>query len=141
VDGVSVGKIGAGLNVLLCAMAGDTPEQARLLAEKLCKLRIFSDENGKMNRSVLDVGGSVLLISQFTLAADTRKGNRPSFTSAAESRTAEELYEHFAALLRQNGVKRVETGVFGADMRVEILNDGPVTIIMDTDTWTRGNSA
>jgi len=135
VDGKITGEIGAGLNVLLCAVQSDTEKHAQILAKKIAQLRIFSDEQGKMNLSVTQIGGAVLLISQFTLAADTRKGNRPSFTNAADPQTANALYERFAELLKENGVAQVEMGVFGADMQVEIINDGPVTIILDTDDW------
>ncbi|MCL2023894.1 MAG: D-aminoacyl-tRNA deacylase [Oscillospiraceae bacterium] len=133
VDGNCVGEIGAGLCVLLCAMDGDTQEQARVLAKKIAQLRIFCDENAKMNLDIRQIGGGVLLISQFTLAADTRKGNRPSFTNAAPPNLAKSYYEDFADLLRENGVAKVETGIFAADMQVEIVNDGPVTICLDTD--------
>ncbi|MDR1410164.1 MAG: D-tyrosyl-tRNA(Tyr) deacylase [Oscillospiraceae bacterium] len=138
VDGVVVGAIGVGLNIFLCAMQGDTERHAQILAEKITKLRIFADENGKMNRSVSDIGGAILLISQFTLAADIRKGNRPSFAAAADPQRANALYERFADLFRKMGVSQVETGVFGADMHVEIQNDGPVTIILDTCDWPVG---
>lgn len=130
VDGVVVGQTGPGLLVLVCAMAGDGEAQADQLAAKIAKLRIFKDEAGKMNRSVLDIGGAALVVSQFTLAADTRSGNRPGFSSAAPPAEGERLYEYFAAQLAAQGVP-VETGRFGADMKVELLNDGPVTIWMD----------
>lgn len=130
VDGVVVGQTGPGLLVLVCAMAGDGEAQADQLAAKIAKLRIFKDEAGKMNRSILDIGGAALVVSQFTLAADTRSGNRPGFSSAAPPAEGERLYEYFAAQLAAQGVP-VETGRFGADMKVELLNDGPVTIWMD----------
>ncbi|AAV96230.1 D-tyrosyl-tRNA(Tyr) deacylase [Ruegeria pomeroyi] len=130
VDGVVVGQTGPGLLVLVCAMAGDGEAQADQLAAKIARLRIFKDEAGKMNRSVLDIGGAALVVSQFTLAADTRSGNRPGFSSAAPPAEGERIYEYFAAQLAAQGVP-VETGRFGADMKVELLNDGPVTIWMD----------
>ncbi|MCE8536385.1 D-tyrosyl-tRNA(Tyr) deacylase [Ruegeria pomeroyi] len=130
VDGAVVGQTGPGLLVLVCAMAGDGEAQADQLAAKIAKLRIFKDAAGKMNRSVLDIGGGALVVSQFTLAADTRSGNRPGFSSAAPPAEGERLYEYFAAQLAAQGVP-VETGRFGADMKVELLNDGPVTIWMD----------
>lgn len=130
VDGVVVGQTGPGLLVLICAMAGDGEAQADQLAAKIAKLRIFKDAADKMNRSVLDIGGGALVVSQFTLAADTRSGNRPGFSSAAPPAEGERLYEYFAAQLAAQGVP-VETGRFGADMKVDLLNDGPVTIWMD----------
>ena len=135
IDGETVGEIGQGLNILLCVMDGDTAAEAELLAAKCAKMRIFEDEDGKMNRSVLDVGGGVLAISQFTLCADCRKGNRPSFTSSAAPDTANALYETFVTALRENGVQKVEKGVFAADMQVEIHNDGPVTIWLDSEIF------
>ena len=135
IDGKIVGQIGQGLNILLCVMDGDTAAEAELLAAKCAKMRIFEDEDGKMNRSVLDVGGGVLAISQFTLGADCRKGNRPSFTLSAPPDAANALYARFCDGLRQNGVERVETGVFAADMQVEIHNDGPVTIWLDSEIF------
>ena len=116
--------------MLLGVADGDEPAAADRLAEKIAKLRIFADEDGKFDRSVLDVGGSALVVSQFTLLGDTAKGNRPSFTAAARPELAEALYERFAERLRELGVP-VETGVFGATMQVELVNDGPVTIILD----------
>ncbi len=138
VDGEIVGKIDKGLNVLLGVEEDDTEKDAELLAAKIAKMRIFEDENEKMNLSVLDVDGSVLVISQFTLCADIKKGNRPSFILAAKPDKATALYEYFSSQLKENGVKKVENGVFGADMAVEISNDGPVTIIMDTAIWRKG---
>jgi D-tyrosyl-tRNA(Tyr) deacylase len=131
VDGAVVGQCGAGLLILVCAMQGDTEAQADTLAAKVAKCRIFQDDQGKMNRSVLDIGGSVLVVSQFTLAADTRSGNRPGFSAAAAPEDGRRLYEHFAGSLRGLGLP-VETGRFGADMKVSLVNDGPVTIWMDT---------
>ncbi len=127
VEGETIGEIGAGLLVLVCAERGDGPAQAERLLAKLLKLRIFGDEAGKMNRSVQDVGGALLLVSQFTLAADVSGGNRPSFTSAAPPDEGRQLYEHFVALARA-AHPVVETGRFAADMRVHLVNDGPVTI-------------
>lgn len=138
VDGEIVGKIDKGLNVLLGVEEDDTEKDAEVLAAKIAKMRIFEDENEKMNLSVLDVDGSVLVISQFTLCADIKKGNRPSFILAAKPDKATALYEYFSSQLKENGVKKVENGVFGADMAVEISNDGPVTIIMDTAIWIKG---
>jgi D-tyrosyl-tRNA(Tyr) deacylase len=127
VDGETLGAIGAGLLVLLCAERGDAEGQADKLLAKLLKLRIFSDEAGKMNRSVQDVAGGLLLVSQFTLAADTSGGNRPSFTNAASPDEGRRLYEYFVERARgQHPV--VETGRFAADMKVHLVNDGPVTI-------------
>lgn len=131
VDGQVIGQIGVGLVVLVCAMQGDTEADARAVAGKVAKLRIFRDEEDRMNRSVLDVGGSVLVISQFTLAADTSRGNRPGFSSAARPEQGEPLYRAFCTFLAELGVP-VETGRFGADMKVHLINDGPVTIWMDT---------
>ncbi|MBY6066950.1 D-tyrosyl-tRNA(Tyr) deacylase [Leisingera aquaemixtae] len=132
VDGEVIGGIGPGLLVLVCAMAGDSEAQADQLAAKISKMRIFKDEGGKMNRSVLDTGGSVLVVSQFTLAADTRRGNRPGFSTAAAPAEGERLYEYFADHLAALGLKTAK-GRFGADMKVRLLNDGPVTIWMDTE--------
>lgn len=135
VDGKTVGEIKKGYMILLGVMKGDTEKEAELLARKTAALRIFEDENGKMNLSVLDVGGEILAISQFTLCADYKKGNRPSFTNSEEPEKALKLYEHFCSELKSNGVKRVEKGVFGADMKVSLINDGPVTICYDTEVW------
>ncbi|HMN20074.1 MAG TPA: D-aminoacyl-tRNA deacylase [Ottowia sp.] len=127
VGGETVGAIGPGLLVLLCAERGDGEMEADRLLAKLLKLRIFSDAAGKMNHSVQDVGGGLLIISQFTLAADTSGGNRPSFSAAAEPATGQRLYDHFVAQARQ-AHPQVATGRFGADMQVALVNDGPVTI-------------
>lgn len=135
IDGEIKGSAGKGFNVLLGVMDGDTEAQAELLASKISKLRVFEDENGKMNKSILDIGGEILVISQFTLCADIRKGNRPSFTDSAAPDEANRLYGYFCECLRSNGVSKVETGVFAAEMLVKINNDGPVTIIMDTQIW------
>ena len=131
VDGQMIGRTGPGLLVLICAMQGDTEPQADQLAAKIAKLRIFNDAAGKMNRSVRDIGGSALVVSQFTLAADTSRGNRPGFSTAAAPDEGKRLYEYFAAQLAAQGLP-VETGQFGADMKVELLNDGPVTIWMES---------
>ena len=129
VDARAVGEIGAGLLVLLGVAAGDGEEHAVALAGKVARLRIFANEAGRFDRSVLDEGGAVLAVSQFTLLADTAKGNRPSFTAAAPPEEAERLYERFCAALADLGVP-VERGVFGARMTVELVNDGPVTIVL-----------
>ena len=126
----SVGAIGPGLLVLVCAMQGDTEANAEALAARLSKLRIFRDEAGKMNRALLDTGGAALVVSQFTLAADTSRGNRPGFSAAADPATGERLYEHFAAALGALGVP-VAQGRFAADMKVALVNDGPVTIWLE----------
>jgi D-tyrosyl-tRNA(Tyr) deacylase len=127
VGGASIGEIGAGLLVLVCAERGDSEVQADKLLAKLLKLRIFSDEAGKMNRSVQDIGGGLLVVSQFTLAADTSGGNRPSFTNAAPPEEGRRLYDYFVAQARA-AHPVVQTGEFGADMKVSLVNDGPVTI-------------
>ncbi|MBQ7838407.1 MAG: D-tyrosyl-tRNA(Tyr) deacylase [Clostridia bacterium] len=137
VDGEIKGSVGKGYNVLLGVMDGDTEAQAELLAAKIAKLRVFEDEAGKMNKSVTDINGEILVISQFTLCADIKKGNRPSFTDSAAPDEANRLYEYFCSKLLENGVSKVEKGVFAADMKVEIHNDGPVTIVMDTDIWNK----
>lgn len=131
VEGKIVGRTGPGLLVLVCAMQGDTEAEAEQLAAKISKLRIFRDEAGRMNRSVLDVGGGALVVSQFTLAADTSRGNRPGFSAAAAPEDGNRLYEHFADALARQGLP-VETGEFGADMAVALVNDGPVTIWIET---------
>ncbi|KGJ08850.1 D-aminoacyl-tRNA deacylase [Paracoccus sphaerophysae] len=131
VAGRSTGRIGPGLLVLVCAMQGDDAAAAEKLVARVTKLRIFRDAADKMNLSVLDIGGAVLVVSQFTLAADTRTGNRPGFSTAAPPGEGERLYLHFAQALRDLGLP-VETGEFGADMRVALVNDGPVTIWMDS---------
>jgi len=132
VDGAVIGRTGPGLLILVCAMEGDTEAEAEKLATKISKLRIFKDDDGKTNRSLLDTGGSALVVSQFTLAADTRRGNRPGFSSAAAPADGERLYLQFAKALADLGTK-VETGAFGADMAVSLTNDGPVTIWLDTE--------
>ena len=131
VDGTVVGEIGAGLCVLLGVGRGDGEDEAARLAGKVARLRIFEDDAGRFDRSLLDTGGAALVVSQFTLIADTRKGNRPSFAQAAPPEQAEPLYERFCAELQAVGVP-VETGSFGARMEVELVNDGPVTIILET---------
>ena len=127
-----IGQIDAGLLVLVCAMPEDTEETAKALALKISKLRLFKDEAGKMNLSLTQTGGSALVVSQFTLAADTRRGTRPGFSYAAKPDVAETLYLQFASALRDLGLP-VETGKFGADMSVALTNDGPVTLWLDTD--------
>ena len=125
-----VGSIDHGLLLLIGFSSNDTEESILPTLEKIVKLRIFSDEEGKMNKSVLDVNGSALLVSQFTLYADTKKGNRPSFIEAARPEQAIPLYEFFIAEMKKR-ISKVETGIFGADMKVELVNDGPVTIVFD----------
>jgi len=129
VDGVVTGEIGAGLLILVCAMQGDSEAVAEKLADKIAKLRIFKDAQGKMNLSVRDSGGAALIISQFTLAADLR-GNRPGFSTAAPPETGKRLYDHLAACVAALGIPTAK-GIFGADMSVSLTNDGPVTIWMD----------
>jgi D-tyrosyl-tRNA(Tyr) deacylase len=132
VEGEVMGTIETGLLVLLGVTHTDTPSDASFLARKVGRLRIFSDDAGKMNRSVQDVGGSVLVVSQFTLYADARRGNRPSYTQAAAPDQAEKLYEYFMACLRDDGLQ-VASGRFGTHMRVSLLNDGPVTLWLDSE--------
>ncbi|PZO66447.1 MAG: D-tyrosyl-tRNA(Tyr) deacylase [Paracoccus denitrificans] len=131
VDGQTIGEIGPGLMILCCAMQGDDEASADKLAARVAKLRIFRDEAGKMNKSLLDTGGASLVVSQFTLSADTRTGNRPGFSTAAPPDLGRALYERFAEALRLQGIT-VATGEFGADMAVTLTNDGPVTIWMDS---------
>lgn len=126
------GEITHGLMILLCAVHGDGEAEADFLARKIAKLRIFSDENGKTNKSIIDVGGAALVVSQFTLAANWKKGNRPSFLGSAPPDEANQLYEYFCDKLKGEGVP-VETGQFAAMMQVSLVNDGPFTIWMDTD--------
>lgn len=137
VDGEIVGSCGPGYLVLLGIAPIDTPDVAERLWNKIARLRVFEDEAGKMNRSLLDVDGEVLVVSQFTLYADSRRGNRPSFTDAAKPDVAIPLYERFCELAERD-VRQVGRGVFGADMQVELTNDGPVTIWLDTDELGRG---
>jgi D-aminoacyl-tRNA deacylase len=132
IEGVVRGSIGAGMLVLLGIEEADTPEDAGFLCRKLASMRIFNDAEGKMNLSITDVGGDFLVVSQFTLHADTRKGNRPSFIRAARPETAIPLYEHFIQTLRDLSGRAVETGTFGAMMEVRLCNDGPVTISLDS---------
>jgi D-tyrosyl-tRNA(Tyr) deacylase len=129
-DGAVVGNCGRGVVVLLGVADGDDAAAAERLAGKVARLRIFENEDGKFDHSLLDVGGEALVVSQFTLIADTRKGNRPSFTEAAPPEVAEPLYERFSAALEAEGI-RVTRGVFGARMQVSLVNDGPVTIVLD----------
>lgn len=131
VDGAVLGEIGPGLMILICAMQGDTTVTADTLAAKIAKLRIFRDDAGKMNLSLRDIGGAALVVSQFTLAADTSRGNRPGFSAAAPPDEGERLYLHFAAAMQAQGIA-VATGRFGADMQVALINDGPVTIWLDS---------
>lgn len=132
VDGNTVGQIGKGYMVLFGACVGDTLEDALLLAKKTAQLRVFSDNNDKMNLSISDINGEALVISNFTLYADSKKGRRPSFSNAAPPTLASELYDEYCNFLNQNGIQNVRKGIFGADMKVELINDGPVTIILDT---------
>ncbi|MBR3697087.1 MAG: D-tyrosyl-tRNA(Tyr) deacylase [Clostridia bacterium] len=130
VEEKTVGKIGKGFLVFVGITHTDTKEEADFLAKKLCNLRVFEDNDNKMNLALKDVKGELLIISQFTLYANTKDGNRPSFTDAAKSEVAEPLYEYFLEKCREYGIK-VEKGIFGADMQVSLLNDGPVTIIIE----------
>lgn len=133
VDGEIVGQIGAGFLALIGIGHGDDPAVVSWMAEKTSVLRVFEDDAGKMNRSVVDVGGSILAISQFTLYGDCRKGRRPAFTDAAEPTLAEELYELYVETLKGQGVT-VETGIFAADMKVSLVNDGPVTMLLERES-------
>jgi D-tyrosyl-tRNA(Tyr) deacylase len=132
VDGAIVGAIGPGLLILLGVGPADAETQVAWLSEKISQLRVFPDDTGRMNRSLVELGGAALVVSQFTLYADVRKGRRPSFVGAAPPEIAEPLYARFCAALGARGVQRVERGVFGADMQVALVNDGPVTLVLDT---------
>lgn len=140
VDKDVVGSCNAGYMILFGAVEGDTIEDIEILAQKTVNLRIFCDENDKMNKSILDIDGEILVISQFTLAADVKKGNRPSFIKALEPNKADEYYNIFCQKLKELGVKRVEKGIFGADMKVSLINDGPVTILYDTEIWRKNGN-
>ena len=137
VEGTQIAHIGHGVLLLVGVCDGDTQQEAQVLAKKVAELRVFSDENDKMTLSVLDVSGSVLAVSQFTLCASTARGRRPDFFGAARPEAAQPLFDYFVTCLCEMGVKDVQTGEFGADMKVRLLNDGPVTILLDTDTWKR----
>lgn len=137
VDSRVTGEIEKGFLVLLGVMDGDGEAQMKLLAKKVAEIRIFEDENEKMNLSLTQVGGAVLVVSQFTLCADISHGRRPSFIPSADPKTANELYLNFVEELKSHGISNVQTGEFGADMAVELVNDGPVTIIMNTDEWEK----
>ena len=140
VDGKTVGECEKGYMILFGAGEGDTEADVEILAKKTANLRVFCDENDKMNLSILDIGGEILAISQFTLLADVKKGNRPSFINAMEPVEAERLYKHYCSKLRELGIKKVDEGVFGADMSVSLVNDGPVTIIFDTEIWRKNGN-
>lgn len=140
VDGKVVGACKEGYMILLGAAEGDTLEDVEVLARKTANLRVFCDDNDKMNKSILDIDGEILAISQFTLCADVKKGNRPSFINALEPVKAEEYYDIFCQKLLENGVKKVSKGIFGADMKVSLINDGPVTIIYDTEIWRKNEN-
>ena len=133
VDEKVIGKIQRGFLLLVGVTHDDTMEDMEYLVRKIVQMRIFEDEEGKLNRSIQDIGGEILSVSQFTLYAETKKGNRPSFSKAAPGDVAIEMFEQFNGLLRETGIP-VETGQFGADMKVELLNDGPVTILLDSKT-------
>lgn len=132
VDGVIIGEINKGINVLIGISKEDTEEDLKYIKEKIVNLRIFEDENSKMNLSLLDIGGEILVISQFTLYGDCRKGRRPNFMNAEGGEKAEKMYNAFIELLRETSLK-VETGKFGADMKVDIQNDGPVTLLLESN--------
>jgi D-tyrosyl-tRNA(Tyr) deacylase len=139
-DGIHSGACGQGLLLLLGVAKGDEALDADLLADKIAKLRIFSDENGKMNRSVLDIGGEVLVVSNFTLLANYAHGNRPDYFDGASPDVANALYEHFVSVLKEK-IPHVETGVFGADMQIDAVCDGPVTIWMESEKLRKGKNA
>ena len=132
IDGATVGAIGTGFLVLLGIGPNDTQAQAEKLADKICGLRVFADEAGKMNLNLAAVGGALLVVSQFTLYGDCKKGRRPSYTDAARPEIADPLYQYFVRCIQDAGVPKVATGRFGADMKVALVNDGPVTLILDT---------
>lgn len=140
VENELISEIQNGFLILLGVHQDDSKEDAEILAKKVANLRIFEDADEKMNLSLLDLNYSCLVISQFTLLADTRKGNRPSFIQAARPEQAVPLYEYFMEQLQANGVKEVKHGIFGADMKVRLLNDGPVTIVYDTTQWVAGKA-
>ena len=140
VDDEIVGSCKEGYMILFGAAEGDTEEDVDILARKTAALRIFCDSDDKMNLSILDIDGEILAISQFTLCADVKKGNRPSFINAMEPVTAEKYYKLFCQKLRTLGVKKVDEGIFGADMKVELINDGPVTILYDTEIWRKNGN-
>lgn len=133
INGQENRKIGAGLLVLLGVIEGDTEVQADFLAKKLVELRIFTDQNDKMNLSLEDIDGEMLIVSNFTLGADCKKGRRPSYIRSARPETAKKLYEYFVEVTKALGVKNIQTGEFGADMQVSLINDGPVTLVIDTE--------
>lgn len=133
INGGISGEISAGLLLLLGIYENDTEKEAQLLARKAAELRIFEDAAGKMNLSLADIGGGMLIVSNFTLCADASHGRRPSFIAAARPEKAQPLYDYFIDLVKEKGVCKVETGVFGAEMKVSLVNDGPITIILDTD--------
>ena len=135
IDGQKVGEIGKGIMVLFGMLGTDTDKTIDYMLDKVINLRIFEDENGKMNLSLLDIGGGALVVSQFTLYGDTRKGFRPSFIKAAKPPLAVDAYELFLAEMNQQGLKEVQHGEFGADMQVSLVNEGPCTIVIDTDEW------
>ena len=133
VDEKVVGAIDSGIVVFFGVFKGDSEKECEYLARKIANLRIFNDENDKMNKSLLDVGGGVLAISNFTLCADAKKGTRPSYDGAMPPAEANRLYEYFCEKLKENGIEKVEKGVFGAYMKVSVENDGPISIVLDTD--------
>ncbi len=137
IDGKVVGEIGRGFNILLGVCQADKEEDAQILAGKIARLRVFCDDEDKMNLSLTDIGGQALVISQFTLCADLKKGNRPSFTTSESPERANALYEYFKQCLKSNGVDKVESGIFAAKMKVDIVNEGPVTILMDSKIWLK----
>lgn len=132
IDGKTVGEISRGILILVGVLDGDTDAEVKYLSAKIPSLRIFEDQNRKMNCSVLDVDGEVLVVPNFTLCANAKKGNRPSYIASAPPDVANSLFEYFCDKLEENGVKTVERGIFGGDMQVELVNDGPVTLILDT---------
>ena len=138
INGGEKRAIGAGLLILLGVAVGDTMDDARLLARKCAELRIFEDEQGKLNLSAAELGGAAMVVSNFTLQADTKKGRRPSFLAAAKPPLSVEAYELFVECMRGYGLSGVETGEFGADMQIALVNDGPVTLLLDTEEWKRG---